>query len=59
MAPSKRNEFHVGDTVYASDWCYGGIVRIDGIIAWVEVDTGTGGGTCAFELSELRRANNG
>lgn len=48
------NNFRVGDMVYASDWCYGEIVRIDGDMALVEFDTGNGGGSLWFDLSDLR-----
>lgn len=47
-------DFKVGDYVYASDWCYGVIVRIEDNIADVEFDTAGGGGTLPFELSELK-----
>jgi hypothetical protein len=46
-------DFKVGDYVYASDWCYGVIVSIEGNIADVEFKTAGGGGTLPFELSEL------
>lgn len=52
-----KEVFKVGDWVYASDWCYGQIVEIDGDnLAYVEFDTGTGGGCMSFELSELKLA---
>ena len=47
-------DFKVGDKVYASDWCYGEIIRIEDNIADVEFETAGGGGTTLFELSELR-----
>lgn len=47
-------EFKVGDYVYASDWCYGVIVRIEDNIVDVEFETAGGGGTLPFELSELK-----
>ena len=47
-------DFNIGDFVYASDWCYGEIIRIEGNIADVEFETAGGGGTAAFELSELK-----
>ena len=53
------NEFNIGDWVYASDWCYGQIVDIDGDFISVEFDTGSGGGTCMFELHEVRLAEKG
>ena len=46
--------FEVGDMVYASDWCYGEIIRIEDGIADVEFETAGGGGTLSFELSELK-----
>lgn len=52
------DKFEVGDMVYASDWCYGEIVRINGYTADVEFETTNGGGTACFELCELRRADN-
>lgn len=48
--------FNIGDIVYASDWCYGEIVDIDGDFISVEFDTGSGGGTCLFEAYEVRLA---
>ena len=45
--------FKVGDWVYASDWCYGQIVAIDDDFISVEFDTGTGGGTCTFDMDEV------
>ena len=51
----EKNKFKVGDKVYASDWCFGEIVKIDGEIAIVEFDTGNGGGCMPFHLSELRK----
>ena len=50
------NDFHIGDMVYAGDWCYGEIVRIENGYADVEYDTGSGGGCLPFELSELTHA---
>lgn len=47
-------DFQVGDYVYASDWCYGQIVEIDGDFIYVEFDTGSGGGTVPFEAHEVR-----
>lgn len=49
-----KHEFQVGDYVYASDWCYGQIVEIDGDFIYVEFDTGSGGGTVPFEAHEVR-----
>ena len=46
-------DFQVGDWVYAEDWCYGQIVDIDGDFISVEFDTGSGGGTCTFELGDV------
>ena len=48
--------FKVGDWVYASDWCYGQIFKIEDDIAVVEYDTGCGGGNCSFLLSSLKKA---
>lgn len=50
------DEFKVGDWVYADDWCYGQISEIENGTAYVEYDTDRGGGTCGFELEELRKA---
>lgn len=47
------SEFEVGDFVYGSNWCFGEIVQLDNYGAWVEFDTGTGGGTSYFEYEEL------
>jgi hypothetical protein len=49
-------DFQIGDYVYASDWCYGQIIDIDGDFISVEFDTGSGGGTCIFEAHEVRLA---
>ena len=46
-------DFQVGDWVYAEDWCYGQIIEIDGNFARVEFDTGSGGGNCWFDLSDV------
>ena len=46
--------FKVGDYVYASDWCYEKIIRIEDNIADVEFEIAGGGGTLPFELGELR-----
>lgn len=51
------NEFNIGDTVYASDWCYGTIIDIDRDLAVVEFETERGGGNCVFTLDQLRKAN--
>lgn len=51
---SVAHDFQVGDYVYASDWCYGQIVEIDGDFIYVEFDTGSGGGTVPFEAHEVR-----
>lgn len=45
--------FKVGDRVYASDWCYGKIVDVEGNLAYVQFETQRGGGCMPFELSEL------
>lgn len=47
-------DFQIGDYVYASDWCYGQVVDIDGDFVSVEFDTCSGGGTCLFEAHEVR-----
>lgn len=50
-------EFEVGDWVYAGDWCYGQIAGLtDPDIAYVEFNTGTGGGCMAFDRDELHPA---
>ena len=43
----------LGDWVYAGDWCYGQIVAIDDDLISVEFDTGTGGGTCTFDVDDV------
>lgn len=48
--------FKVGDWVYASDWCYGQIFKINDDIAVVEYETDHGGGNCSFLLSSLKKA---
>jgi hypothetical protein len=52
-------DFQVGDMVYASDWCYGEIIRIEDNIADIEFETAGGGGTISFELSELKHECSG
>lgn len=49
-------KFNVGDWVYADDWCYGQIVGIYGGTAYVEFETGTGGGCVGFEIGDLSPA---
>lgn len=49
-------KFKVGDWVYTSDLYYGQIVEIEGDIAYVEYDTGTGGGCMPFKSGELELA---
>lgn len=49
--------YSVGDTVYASDWCYGTIIDIDRDLAVVEFETERGVGNCVFTLDQLRGAN--
>lgn len=49
-------KFKIGDWVNASDWCHGQIVEIEDNLAYVEYDTGTGGGCISFELNELELA---
>ena len=48
--------FNVGDWVYASDWCYGCITKIEDGFAVVEFDTDSGGGNCSFMLEDLKKA---
>ena len=48
--------FNVGDWVYASDWCYGCITKIEDGFAVVEFDTYSGGGNCKFMLEDLKKA---
>ena len=40
--------FDIGDWVYASDWCYGFITKIEDGFAVVEYETDRGGGNCSF-----------
>ena len=47
-------DFKVGDYVYASDCCYGKIIRIEDNIADVEFEIAGGGETLPFELGELK-----
>ena len=54
LAEDTHTEFKVGDKVYASDWCYGEIIRIEDDIADIEFETAGGGGTVSFKLSELQ-----
>lgn len=49
-------KFNVGDWVYASDWCYGFITKIEDGFAVVEYDTCSGGGNCSFMLEDLKKA---
>lgn len=49
-------EFQLGDWVYASDWCYGQIVDVDGDWALVEFETERGGGSLWFHFDELELA---
>lgn len=51
-------DFKVGDKVYASDWCEGIIVDIDGEFAYVEFSMGNGGGCLPFGLNELEHIVN-
>lgn len=50
------DKFSVGNYVYADDFCYGKIVEIEGEVAYVEFDTGNGGGCLPFNLNELKLA---
>lgn len=49
-------KFNVGDWVYASDWCYGFITKIEEGFAVVEYDTFSGGGNCSFMIEDLKKA---
>ena len=49
-------KFNVGDWVYASDWCYGFITKIEDGFAVVEYDTLSGGGNCSFMIEDLKKA---
>lgn len=51
----KAGDFQIGDKVYADDWCYGEIVRLEDDIAWVEFETAGGGGTAKFNIANLRK----
>ena len=51
-----KKKFKVGDYVYAGDAILGYITDIDGDIASIEFDTGCGGGSLLFDLSELEHA---
>ena len=48
-------KFNVGDWVYASDWCYGFITKIEDGFAVVEYETDRGGGNCSFMFEELKK----
>ena len=50
-----QNKFKIGDKVVTGDF-YGEIVRIDGEVAVVKIDTGNGGGFLPFNLDELTKA---
>lgn len=49
-------DFQIGDWVYASDWCYGQIMDIDGDSALVEFETERGGGSFWFYIDALELA---
>lgn len=49
-------KFNVGDWVYASDWCYGYITKIEDGFAVVEYDTGSGEGSCSFMFEDMVKA---
>lgn len=51
-----ENKFEVGDYVYAGDVVFGYVTDIEGDKATVEFDTGCGGGSLLFDLSELAHA---
>jgi hypothetical protein len=51
-----KNEFEIGDYVYAEDWCYGKIVYINEKYAEVDFDTMRGGGSLTFSLEDLKHA---
>lgn len=53
------NKFSIGDKVYVGDWFYGTIIYIEDGVAWCEFETGRGGGTLVFNLSELRKDYDG
>ena len=42
--------------MYASDWCYGCIIKIEDGFAIVEFDSDSGGGNCSFMLEDLKKA---
>ena len=42
--------------MYASDWCYGFITKIEDGFAVVEYETDRGGGNCSFMFEELKKA---
>jgi hypothetical protein len=44
--------FKVGDWVYAHDWCYGQVVRIEGDIALVMYDNCK---FCSFMVDDLKK----
>lgn len=48
------SKFKEGDRVYGGDWCYGEIIQLDKYGAWIEFDTGTGGGTSYFDYDDIR-----
>lgn len=50
------HEFNIGDWVYAGDYFYGQIVEFEDDYAHVEFDTGFGGGTLTFALTDLQPA---
>ena len=56
MEKKNMEKFNVGDWVYASDWCYGCITKIEDEFAVVEFDTYSGGGSCSFMLEDLKKA---
>lgn len=53
---SNGYNFEIGDWVCVDDYIYGQIVDLHSSWAVVEFDTGTGGGSFSFKLSEMRKA---
>ena len=45
--------FEVGDWVYAHDWCYGQVIRIEDGIALVRYGDSS---FCSFMIDDLRKA---
>lgn len=51
------HDFEIGDKVYGHDWLFGEITQLFEDGAYVEFDTGHGGGTIFVPYEHLRRAN--